>query len=185
MGCCHSLSILNDCFQIHHSASSGMTNNRSAAMSINGDTDDTVPLTSSKKKNSSRDLIRNDENFSRIIPLLEPRDPNSTFENVEDSRRFSSYTNKSDSSSSIASLENGLSNTIKENAFLEQDIQNENSDIDQNISQNTSINNTINNQINNDQANSINLYNPDDINISTEDEGGISGEMDSSNDDDS
>ena len=52
MGCCHSFSILNDYFQIPHPASSVITNNRSAAMSINGDTDDTVPLTSSKNKKS-------------------------------------------------------------------------------------------------------------------------------------
>lgn len=186
MGCCHSLSILNDYFQIPNSASSGMSNNRSPAMSINGDTDDTVPLTSSKNKNASRDfLIHNEKNFSRTIPLLEERDPN--FENIEENRRLSSYTMKTDSSaSSIASLEKGLTNSIKENAFLNQDKQNENSDLDQTQDQNISNISNISNSKQDVQPIPITnlLYNPDELLMPTEDEGGISGEMDSSFDDD-
>lgn len=191
MGCCHSFSILNDYFQIPHPASSVITNNRSAAMSINGDTDDTVPLTSSKNKKSNRDLlIHNEKNFSRIIPLLEERDPSSTFESVKDSRCFSNLTNKTDSSSSsIASLENGLSNTINENVFLNQDNPLENTEFNQNQGKNSSQfsnsrENISSNQMNIPPMPEINLlYNQNETIFSTEDEGGISGEMDSSFDD--
>lgn len=191
MGCCHSFTTLFNFLQSPHSPSSGITNSRSTAKSINDHTDDTIPLTSSKAKNKSRDLIdHNEENFSRIIPLLEERDPSSKFANVNDQRRFSTTSNRShSSSSSFASLENGISNSIKENEFLREDIKDENANSNQSQIQSTNLNssmneNTNNAQLNNNHNDDINLlYNKDDLLMSTEDEGGISGEMDSSFDD--
>lgn len=184
MGCVESFSLFGCFSHISNSSSSFISNSRSS-LSINDDFEDTVPLAPNKKK-SSREIIENKEkNFSRIIPLLEEKDGSSTFGNVNDQLRLSNYDAENLlSSQSTVSLENELSDKIKTNDFLNQTLMMENSDANETnntITQNASSDNIQQSQQNNEKENLL-VYQLDQM-VSTEDEGGISGEMDSSFDD--
>ena len=163
MGCCHSFSSYADTSDI-----------------VGNDfQDDTVPLASAKKKSKQeKNRLSTTNSFARMIPLLEERGHDSTFENVNEHRRLSI---NSFSSSSTISLEHEIANSAKTNEFLHQILDDSRENM-QNSNYQSNIQATPNRQAMNSTDFGL-LYTQADLIMSTDDEGGISGEMDSSNDD--
>lgn len=183
MGCMGSFAVFNCFSQSNNSSSSIGGNNKSGFID---DLEDTVPLASASKKKPKHIIEDKQTNFSRIIPLLEKIDDTSTFRNVSDQLHLSNYnTEHLSSSESTVSLEDELSNSIQNNVFLNQILNDENIISSQPQIQNTFSENNDSNatQVNNQQNDEKLLLNLMDHLNSTEDEGGISGEMDSSCDD--